>query len=79
MKPTLVHMRFCTASFSCDEQVEIALPLNILFTAKCSDVEFYHVTFGNDLALLEWIQWHLQWVRALLYPGITSHCVLAYV
>ena len=78
-KHTLFHLLFCTASFACDQQVRIALPLNILFTAQWSDVQFYHVTFGHDTALVEWMRWHLQWARALLHPGIYIHCLMVYL
>jgi hypothetical protein len=64
-KPVALRMLFCTASFARDHQVQITLPLNILFTANKSDVEFYHVTFGHDIALQNWLQHHLQWARAL--------------
>jgi hypothetical protein len=64
-KPTALRMLFCTASFDHDRLVQITLPLNILFTATRSDVEFYRVTFGKDIALQKWMQHHMQWARAL--------------
>jgi hypothetical protein len=70
-KRSAVRMLFCTASFASDNEVQISLPLNILFTAHRSDVEFYHVTFGQDIALQNWMQHNLQWVRALCWLTFT--------
>jgi hypothetical protein len=75
---TLQHPQFCllccTASFARDQQVQIALPLNILFTATRPEVQFYHVTFGEDFELIQWMNYHLEWVRALSTPSFTQHC-----